>query len=446
MHSLPPFKVKTVEPIRLLNSDQRESALIRAHYNLFKISSEDVAVDLLTDSGTSALSQEQWSRMMLADESYASSRSWRRFKRSVQDFSGKKHVIPVHQGRAAEKIIAESVLKKGSLVFSNGFFDSTRANFEHQGLKCINLFSGRSLDDEPEFSGGIDMKELRKALVEHYKTDKAVLMTVTNNTGGGQPVSRNNIYKAAYSAHKAGALFIVDACRIVENAYFILRNDDGARSNYNLENIIQAIFSFSDVAFMSAKKDGLSNSGGFIVTDDDDLALRMKELVTLYEGHSTYGGMSGRDMESVARGLKEAVSIPYLEHRLGQVAYLHRALKKKGVPLVCPPGGHAVYVDAGELFSHISKEKYPGQALAVALYQEGGVRSCEIGSLMNGSDYASAELVRLAIPRRVYFESHFDYVVEVFNRVIKNKKQYKGFEITWQLPTLRHFECKLKRL
>ena len=440
-----PYKIKVLESIKTLNKTGRLKALREADYNLFKIPSEKVTIDFLTDSGTSALSQEQWSQIMLGDESYASAKSWERFEAAVKNFTGKKEVIPVHQGRAAEKIIAETLLQKSDTAFSNGFFDTTRANFEHQGVTCIDIPSEKSfnLSIPRLFKGDIDAKKLRQSISRHRKQAKMVLMTLTNNTGGGQPASFKNVELASNLARKANLIFTIDACRIAENAYFVWLNEQKRKGNIGV--LIRKLFSLSDIAYMSTKKDGLANSGGFMVTNDRLLAAKLRELTVLYEGFVTYGGMTGREMEAIAQGLKEVVSPTYLEHRINQVAYLHNELAKIGIPLIHPSGGHAVYVDAGKLFSHIPKDNFPGQALVVALYKEGGVRSVEIGSLMYGKTL-KPELVRLAIPRRTYAQSHLDYVVEIFKKVLQNKKQYRGFKIIWQPSTLRHFTCKLEPL
>lgn len=438
-----PHKIKVLDRIKILNKSERIEVLQKAYYNLFNISSEKVTIDLLTDSGTSALSQEQLSQMMLGDEAYAMATSWERLERSVKNFTGKKEVIPVHQGRAAEKIIAELLLQKNDVAFSNGFFDTTRANFEHQGTICLDIPTEKAADlSRPRlFKGDIDTKKLRQLIRRYSKKAKAVLMTLTNNTGGGQPASYKNIELAMNITKKNGLTFIIDACRVAENAYFIWLHEQKMKGN--VRSIIKKLFSLADVAFMSTKKDGLANMGGFIVTDNRSLAARLRELGILYEGYKTYGGITGRDMEIIARGLEEVVDPDYLEHRIGQIAYLHSELLKIGVPLISPPGGHAVYVDAGNFFPNIPKDQFPGQALVAALYQEGGIRSVEIGSLMLGKT-SKPELVRLAIPRRTYMRSHFDYVVETFKKISANKKQYKGFKITWQSSTLRHFTCKLK--
>ncbi|TSC74514.1 MAG: tryptophanase [Parcubacteria group bacterium Gr01-1014_44] len=438
-----PYKIKVLDPIKILSKKERIRTLQEADYNLFKIPSEKVTIDLLTDSGTSALSQEQFSQMMLGDESYASAKSWERFEAAVKNFTGKKEVIPVHQGRAAEKIIAEVLLDRNDVAFSNSFFDTTRANFEHRGATCLDIPTEKSADlSKPRlFKGDLDTKKLGKLLSRFGQRAKFVLMTLTNNTGGGQPASLKNTELAGAMAIKQGLKFIIDACRIAENAYFIWLHEQKRKGD--IKSIIRKLFSLADIAYMSTKKDGLANSGGFIVTNDRSLAAKLRELTVLYEGFVTYGGMTGREMETIARGLEEVTSPTYLEHRIGQTAYLHGGLAKLGVPLMHPPGGHAVYIDASKLFSHIPPNEFPGQALAVALYQESGIRSVEIGSLMLGKT-SKPELVRLAIPRRTYTQSHFDYVIEAFKKIISHKKQYKGFKIIWQSPTLRHFTCKLK--
>src|SRR3989338_4427317 len=339
-----PYKIKVLESVKILNKSERVKMLQEADYNLFKIPSEKVTIDLLTDSGTSALSQGQWSQMMLGDESYASAKSWERFETAVKNFTGKKEVIPVHQGRAAEKIIAEALLEKNDIAFSNSFFDTTRANFEHLGAMCIDVPTEKSADlSKPKlFKGDIDVKKLRKLLSRYGKRAKFILMTLTNNTGGGQPASFKNVELASAIARKNNLELIIDACRIVENAYFIWLYEQKRKGN--IKSVIRKLFSLSDVAFMSTKKDGLANSGGFIVTNDRSLAAKLRELTVLYEGFVTYGGMTGREMETIARGLEEVVSPIYLEHRISQIAYLPSELAKIDVPLIHPPGGHAVYV------------------------------------------------------------------------------------------------------
>lgn len=442
-HPFEPFKIKMIEPIARLSRHARIQALKDADYNLFKIPSEKVAVDLLTDSGTSALSHHQWSQLMLGDESYAQAKSWERLEKSIKKFTGMREVIPVHQGRAAEKIIAEMFSGKGDIVVSNSFFDTTRANFEHRGVSCVDIPSKKSSDIAKFslFKGDIDLGKLQQIIKQNKKRLTMVVFTLTNNTGGGQPASFKNIERASQKTRKANIPLLIDASRIAENAYFIWRDELKQKGNISL--LIRKLFSFSDIAFMSAKKDGLANMGGFIVTNNNMWASKIRELGILYEGYSTYGGLSGREMETLARGLEEVVEPSYLAYRIDQVAYLHARLLDIGIPLLSPSGGHAVYVDAKSFLNHIPKEQFPGHALAVALYQEGGVRSCEIGSLMFGEN-AAHELVRLAIPRRVYTQAHIDHVVNTFQHIIQNKKRIKGFAIMWEPKTLRHFTCTLK--
>jgi tryptophanase len=445
MHPTEPFRIKLVEPITFLGVKERRQILKKAHYNLFKIPSEKVAIDFLTDSGTGSLSQDQLAMLVRSDEAYAFAASWRRFENSARKFSGKKEIIPVHQGRAAEKIIGEIFLKKDDIVLANNLFDTTLANFEHRGAKIFDIpvRGSSNLKSSSKFKGNIDVKKLCENLKKYGSKVKLVVLTVTNNTGGGQPVSLSNVKKAADIARKFRVPLLLDACRIAENAFFIFR--DELKSRKTIAEIIRRLFSFSDLAFMSAKKDGLANSGGFIATNSFRLANKFRELGILYEGFSTYGGMSGRELEIVAQGLKEVVNESYLRHRIGQVAYFHGKLSEIGVPLINPAGGHAVYIDAGKLFSHIPSSFFPGQALAVALYEEGGIRGVEIGSLMFG-DRARFNLVRLALPRRVYTQSHIDYVVRIMKKVMRKKKSIHGFKIIWQPSVLRHFSCKLKPL
>lgn len=443
-YPLEPFIYKTIKPIHLLSRVERIKALKNAHFNLFKIPAEKVTIDFLTDSGTGAMSEKQWSALMIGDETYANATSWNRFEEAAKNFSGMHFIIPAHQGRAAEKIIAEVFLRSGDIAVANTFFDTTRANFEHRGALCIDIPTKKSsnLSSSVRFKGDIDTQKLKMLLQKYKGRVKLVVMTLTNNSGGGQPASLQNIQAVSSLAKKHKVLFLIDACRIAENAYFIWR--DELKRKQSIAKIVRRTFSLADMAHMSAKKDGLSNMGGFIATNKARLATPIKELVILYEGFTTYGGMSGRDLETVAEGLKEVTDEKYLTHRVGQVAYLHRGLKEIGFPLISPPGGHAVYIDAGKLLPHIPKSKFPGQALVAALYEEGGIRSVEIGSLMF-AEHARHELVRLAIPRRVYTQSHFDYVIDVCKKIIAKKKQLKGFQIIWEPKSLRHFSLKLEQ-
>ena len=443
-HPLEPFRIKVTEPIFLTTLEERKEILRRAHYNLFSIRSREVIVDLLTDSGTGAMSQEQWSALIRADEAYAGSRSFEAFEEAVRAFTGKRIVIPVHQGRAAEKIIAAALLEPGTVAVANTFFDTTRANFEYAGAEVVDLPTPESADLESEypFKGNIDLGALEDRL--RRGNVRLVVMTLTNNTGGGQPASLENVREAGRLARRYGALLMLDACRIAENAYLIQQREPG-QGGRPVRGILLDLFAEADLAFMSAKKDGLSNTGGFIVTDDEKLAERMRHFLILWEGFPTYGGMARRDLEAVAVGLQEVQEEAYLAYRVGQVAYLAHRFREIGAPVLWPPGGHAVYVEASRLFPQIPRSAFPGHALAVALYLEGGVRTVEIGSLMFG-EKARWELVRFAIPRRMYTQSHLDYVAEVLRGVLEKRDRVRGFRITHEPPFLRHFLAHLEPL
>jgi tryptophanase len=437
-----PFMYKSVKPLSITSREERTRILQKAGFNVFRISSDKVTIDLLTDSGTGALSEEQWASLMRGDESYAQATSWRRLERSAKKFSGMRYILPVHQGRAAEKIIAEAFLHPGDVAIANTFFDTTRANFEHRGAYCFDAPSLKSFDisSSAKFKGDMDLAKLSALLKEHKERVRIIVMTLTNNTGGGQPASLKNIGEVSKIAKEHSILFLIDACRIAENAYFIWR--DELKLLGSVSEVVRKTFALADFADMSAKKDGLANMGGLIFTNKKRIVAHLENLVILYEGYLTYGGMSGREMETIAQGLREVVDEAYLEHRVGQVAYLHQGLKDLGIPLISPAGGHAVYIDAGALLPHIQKSEFPGQALAVALYLEGGIRTVEIGSLMFGEN-AQHELVRLALPRRVYTQSHLDYVVEVCKKVLEGKTSLRGYRITWEPKALRHFSCRL---
>jgi len=432
---------------------KRGRILKQARYNLFNIPSRMVTVDLLTDSGTGELSHQQMELQNRADEAYAYAASYEKLERAAKEFSGFSHVLPVHQGRGAESLIAHFLKETGrvrenDILLSNGFFDTTRANFEHAGARCINIPTPKSLDIESNtpFKGDIDLQKLEEYLgSEKGKQAKAILLTLTNNTGGGQPVSFQNVLRTKILAEQYNKLLIIDACRIVENAYFVQREE---MPGFSYKDVVRLLFGYADIAYMSAKKDGLANGGGFIVTDHDDLFeelsnITMGFLLRTY-GFRHYAGMTGATMETVARGLKEVVKPSYLRKRVADTAYLHAKLKKIGVPVLCPPGGHAVYVDAAAMLPHISKEQFPGKALEVALYFEGGIRSCEIGSVMFG-DAAQYEWVRLAIPRRKYKRIAFDYIACVFERLLRKKDSMRGFS-TEEAPGLRHFYADFKPL
>ncbi len=441
-----PFKIKMVEPIYMTTREERERILKEAGYNLFNIKSKYITVDLLTDSGTGSMSQFQWAAMMQGDESYAGASSFERFENAVRKFTGKRYVIPTHQGRAAEKIIAHVLLDKEKIAVSNTFFDTTRANFQYSGAKLYDLPSPESKDifSEKMFKGNIDLERLEKILKEEGEKVKIITMTLTNNTAGGQPVSVSNIKKVRELASKYGVLLHIDACRISENSYFVKMYEPGYE-NKSIGDIVRETLSYADIVTMSAKKDGLVNIGGFIATDDEKLSMKFKEMLILWEGFPTYGGLAGRDLDAIAVGLMESLDEDYLKYRIGQVRYLGEKFREIGVPVMWPTGGHAVYVEASRFLPHIKKENFPGQALVVALYLEGGIRTAEIGSLMFGADReVEHEFVRFAIPRRVYTQSHMDYVVKIMEKLSDTKAHIKGLEIEYEPPFLRHFLVRLR--
>src|SRR5450432_2869879 len=440
-----PFRIKSVEPIRWTTRSQREELLRAAHYNLFLLPADDVLIDLLTDSGTGAMSTHQWAAMMEGDESYAGSRSFDQFRDSVQDIFGYKHVIPTHQGRAAERILFSVMCKKGDIVPSNTHFDTTRANCEFVGATALDLPIAEA--KEPAhihpFKGNMDVARLAQLIQDQgAKKIPLVMLTITNNSGGGQPVSLANIREVKTLCKKHSIPLYIDACRFAENAYFIKLRETGYADKSPRE-IAQEIFSFADGCTMSAKKDGLANIGGFLCTNDDILAQEEKDLLILTEGFPTYGGLAGRDLEAIAVGLNEALDEDYLRYRIASTAFLGDRIAKEGVPIVQPPGGHAIYIDARAFLKHIPTAQFPGVALAVELYLEGGIRSVEIGSLMFG-EHARMDLVRLAIPRRVYTQSHIEYVVEIILDVWRRRDAIGGYEIVHQAPFLRHFSARLK--
>jgi tryptophanase len=440
-----PFKIKTVEPIRWTTREEREQLLRLAHYNLFLLPAEDVLIDLLTDSGTGAMSTRQWAAIMEGDESYAGSRSFERFRQSVQEIFGYRHVIPTHQGRAAERILFSVVCKKGDVVPNNTHFDTTRANVEFVGAEAVDLpaAEGRQPSTPYPFKGNMDVEGLQR-LIKRVGRERVplVMMTITNNSGGGQPASLENIraVRAVCLEHAIPLYF--DACRFAENAYFIKLREAGYESK-TPKAIAQEIFSLGDGCTMSAKKDGLANIGGFLCTNDDALAQQEKNLLILTEGYPTYGGLAGRDLEAIAVGVEEVLEEDYLRYRIVSTAYLGRHIAAQGVPIVQPPGGHAVYLDARAFLPHIPLEQFPGVALAGELYLEGGIRSVEIGTLMFGGA-AKMDLVRLAIPRRVYTQSHIDYVIEIILEVWKRREQIRGLKLTYEAPFLRHFTAWLE--
>jgi tryptophanase len=450
-----PFKIKSVEPIRFTTRDERGEILSTAHYNPFLIHADDVMIDLLTDSGTSAMSARQWSGIMDGDESYAGSRSYYRFETAVRNLTGLTHIIPVHQGRAAEKILFTLIGGKGKKVPSNTHFDTTRANIEYSGAEAVDLLNevGRHPHQRADFKGDIDLAALDAFLAREGKERVPLCMiTVTNNSGGGQPVSMANIRGARDITRKHGIPLFLDACRFAENAYFIKLREPGYSGRSVLE-IAREMFSYVDGCTMSAKKDALVNMGGFLAMNDGSLASQARNLLIVTEGFPTYGGLAGRDLEAIAQGLEEVVQEDYLRYRIRSVEYLAEKLLAAGVPIVEPPGGHAIYIDAKGFLPHVPPHEYPGQAVACALYVEGGVRSVEIGSVMFGK-YAPdgslisppMELVRLAIPRRVYTQSHIDYVAEVVIESHRQRNDMRGFRIVEEAPMLRHFTAKFAPL
>jgi len=441
-----PFKIKTIENISFTTKKQREKILQKVRYNLFKIPSNKVLIDLLTDSGTNAMSEHQWSRIMEADESYAGAESFERFLESVKEFTGMPYVLPVHQGRGAERIFAEYFSKKiiKAIVPSNTHFDTTKANLRYKGAKTIDLVIPEALDPEiyHPFKGNMDTDNLKKLLKRNYKKIPAVFMVLTNNSMAAQPVSLENIKITKEICDRFNIPLWFDISRIAENAYFIKKRE---KKKESVKKIIKEILSYADVCYMSAKKDGISNIGGFIALRDKALYEELSMLLILWEGFPTYGGLSGRDLEAVAQGLKEVIDEKYLEYRINQVKFLGEEMEKKGIPVYKPFGGHGVYVLAEKAFPHIKREYFPGHVFAIALYLEGGIRTVEIGSLMHGGD-AHFEFVRYAIPRRVYTESHLRYVAEVSGEVIKNKERWKGVKIVKESPYLRHFTAEFKLL
>lgn len=450
-----PFRVKTVEQIRFTTPEYREEALREAGYNLFLLHAEDVLIDLLTDSGTGAMSARQWSAMMLGDESYAGSQSFYRLEAVVKEITGFKHVIPTHQGRAAERILFSTAVRAGDVVPNNTHFDTTRANIEYAHAEARDLVipEGRQPGVIHPFKGNMDVEALRRTIQEvGPERIPMVMLTLTNNSGGGQPVSMANIRAVSELAHARGIPLILDACRFAENSWFIKVREDGYRDKTPLE-IAQEIFSYADGCTMSAKKDGLANIGGFLALNDDELAQQCRNLLILTEGFPTYGGLAGYDMEAIAQGLREVLEEDYLRYRIRVTEYLADALTAASVPIVQPPGGHAVYIDAKAMLPHIPPAQYPAQALAVELYREGGIRAVEIGSVMFGrvredgsEEPAMLELVRLTIPRRVYTQSHIDYVIEAITRVNRRRDGIRGLRIAWQAPFLRHFTARFEPL
>ncbi|HZS52553.1 MAG TPA: tryptophanase [Bryobacterales bacterium] len=440
-----PFKIKTVEPIRRTSPAERQRYLEQAGYNLFRIPARNILIDLLTDSGTSAMSTGQWAAIMRGDESYAGSESFYRMQKVVQEIFGFRHVIPTHQGRAAERILFSVMCKPGDVVPSNTHFDTTRANIEFVGAKAVDLPIPEAADTQARlpFKGNMDVEGLRRLIADVTpRRIPLILMTVTNNSAGGQPVSMENLRAASNLAREFQIPFYIDACRFAENAYFIKLREPGYKDR-TPKQIAQEMFSLADGCTFSAKKDAFANIGGFLATNSDSLAEQEENLLILTEGFPTYGGLAGRDLDAIAVGLEEVLEEDYLNYRIASTGYLGRHIADHGVPIVEPPGAHAVYIDAGRMLPHIPRSQFPAQALAVELYRHAGIRSVEIGSVMFGEN-ARQELVRLAIPRRVYTQSHIDYVVEAILEVYENRESIRGFEITQEARFLRHFTAQFR--
>jgi len=439
-----PFRIKSVEPIHWTTRPQREAHLRAACYNLFQLPADGVLIDLLTDSGTGAMSTRQWAAIMEGDESYAGSRSFDHLRDSVRDIFGFRHVIPTHQGRAAERILFSVMCRNGDIVPNNTHFDTTRANIEFVGAQALDLLipEGREPSLQHPFKGNMDVEALERLLTRAGRERvPLVMLTITNNSGGGQPVSLENVRAVSAVCRRHRIPLYFDACRFAANAYFIKLRESGYAAKTPKE-IAREIFSYGDGCTMSAKKDGLANIGGFLCTNNDALAQQEKNLLILTEGYPTYGGLAGRDLEAIAVGLQEALQEDYLCYRIASTAYLGNHIAAAGVPIVQPPGGHAIYIDARAFLPHLPAQQFPGVALACELYLEGGIRSVEIGTLMFG-EAAKMDLVRLAIPRRVYTQSHIDYVVEVILEVWRRRQEVRGLQMTYEAPFLRHFTARL---
>jgi tryptophanase len=446
-----PFRIHSVEPLRITTREEREAAIRAAGYNLFNLHADDVLIDLLTDSGTGAMSRDQWAAIQHGDESYAGSPSWYRFLEAVQALFPFPHVIPTHQGRAAEKILFSAIGGPGKVIPNNTHFDTTRANVEFTGAEAVDLVipEGREPANEHPFKGNMDLGALEALLAEWAAEVPAVFVTITNNSGGGQPVSLENLRGVRDLCDRFGVPLFLDACRFAENAWFIRTREPG-QGDRDVADIVREIAALADGMTMSAKKDPLANIGGWLAVRDDALAERCRNLLILTEGFVTYGGLAGRDLEAVAQGLTEAVNHDYLRYRIRSTAYLGEALDAAGVPVVKPIGGHAVYLDARALLPHVPPRSYPGQALAIALYETGGIRGCEIGTVMFGrrpdgtEAPAAMDLVRLAIPRRTYTQSHVDYVIEVVTSVAARAAELPGYRIVDEPPALRHFTARFE--
>ncbi len=448
-----PFKIKSVEPIKFTTKEERIKLLNKAGLNPFLLHADDVLIDLLTDSGTSAMSSQQWAGIMNGDESYAGSKSFYKFEKIVKKITGMKYIIPTHQGRASERILFSIVGGKGKFIPNNTHFDTTRANIEFSGAQAVDLLNekGKHPEIRADFKGNMDVEKLKEFIkTTGVENIPLCMITITNNSGGGQPVSMQNIREVKEVCKQYDIPLFIDACRFAENAYFIKKREKGYEDRSVLE-IAQEIFSYADGATMSAKKDALVNIGGFLALNDGNLSQKCRNLLIVTEGFPTYGGLAGRDLEAVAQGLEEVLDENYLQYRIRSVEYLGDKLVNAGVPIIEPPGGHAIYIDAKRFLPDIPAEEFPGQALACELYTHGGIRTVEIGSVMFGKYDEKGnlipppmELVRLAIPRRVYTQSHIDYVAEKIIEVFKNRENIKGLKITYQAPMLRHFTARFE--
>ncbi|MBI1931956.1 MAG: tryptophanase [Ignavibacteriales bacterium] len=450
-----PFRIKSVEPIIFTTKEERIKILENAGFNPFLIHADDIIIDLLTDSGTSAMSAKQWAGIMEGDESYAGSKSFYRFENAVKKITGHSFIIPTHQGRASEKILFSILGGTGKFIPNNTHFDTTRANVEFSGAEAVDLLNeiGKHPEIKADFKGNMDVMKLEEFInnvgVENIPL---VMITITNNSGGGQPVSMQNIKDVKSVCNKYNLPLFIDACRFAENAYFIKKREKGYENKSILE-ISQEMFSYADGATMSAKKDALVNIGGFLSLNNEELAMKCRNLLIVTEGFPTYGGLAGRDLEAVAQGLEEIVDENYLQYRIRSIEYLGEKLVNAGIPIIEPPGGHAIYIDAKRFLPNIPPDQFPGQSIVSEIYIEGGVRGVEIGSVMfgkygkDGNTISPAmELVRLAIPRRVYTQSHIDYVAEVIIEVFKNREKLKGYKIIYEAPMLRHFTAKFKKI
>ena len=456
MHTIiEPFRVKMTEALPITTRGHREACLASARNNVFLLDAEDITIDLLTDSGTGAMSARQWAALMLGDESYAGSTSWHRFENTVREITGFKHIFPVHQGRAAERILAATRLKPGAIVPNNSHFDTTRANFEYSGAQAVDLLTpeGEDIYSETRFKGNMDIGKLAHIIdTKGQGNIPFCMITVTNNAAGGQPVSMENIKLVKEILTECQIPLVIDCCRFAENSYFIKEYEPGF-ADRSLSEIAKEMFALADAATMSAKKDGLANIGGFFGCDNDEWAEDFRNMLILTEGFPTYGGLAGRDLEAIAVGLKEALEYEYQCYRHATVEYMADRLIARDIPIVRPPGGHAVFIDAAAVCPHLKPCEYPGIGLVNALYLEGGIRAVELGSVMFGRRLpgtkdeipASRELVRLAFPRRVYTQSHFDYVIEVLDLVWRQRDAIPPYRMTKQAPFLRHFTAHFDR-